>query len=163
MPRRSSNPHTDPELETFIHQELRRLPDRQTPAGFVDAVLERVSQKAALPWWKRSWWHWPLAARMAGLAVFVLSAVALTAGAFSIDTTLSSLLGWAGERWDAAERIFAAGAAVMEAFNLSANALANHPAAWGGFALCLLAYLAFIGAGSLLARVAMQRAQGVRT
>lgn len=60
-------------LERAIHQTLRALPARRAPRTLELRVLAELERLAALPWWKKSFAHWPLAAR----AVFLLISVAL--------------------------------------------------------------------------------------
>jgi len=51
------------ELEQFIHQTLRSLPDRRAPRSLESRVLAAIEARAALPWWKQSFAQWPVAAR----------------------------------------------------------------------------------------------------
>jgi hypothetical protein len=51
------------DLEKFIHQTLRSLPDRRAPRSLEARVLAAVEARAALPWWKQSFADWPVAAR----------------------------------------------------------------------------------------------------
>jgi hypothetical protein len=56
-----------------MKQTLRGLPPRGAPSTLESRVLGELLRRAALPWWRRSFAHWPLAAR----AGFVLVCVAL--------------------------------------------------------------------------------------
>jgi hypothetical protein len=68
------SPKKSPEhLERAIHQTLRSLPSRRAPRSLELRVLAELERLAALPWWKKSFAHWPLAAR----SVFLLLSVAL--------------------------------------------------------------------------------------
>jgi hypothetical protein len=60
-------------LERAIHQTLRALPPRRAPRSLEDRVFAELARRAALPWWRQSFAHWPLPAR----AVFLLASVAL--------------------------------------------------------------------------------------
>ena len=51
------------ELEKLIHQTLRSVPDRRAPRSLEARVLAAIQTQAALPWWKKSFLQWPLAAR----------------------------------------------------------------------------------------------------
>lgn len=67
-------PDHDPEpLERAIHQTLRALPPRRAPRTLEARVFAELERLAALPWWRRSFMHWPLAAR----AVFLLASLGL--------------------------------------------------------------------------------------
>jgi len=50
-------------LERLVHDSLRRLPHRQAPASLEERVLQELARRAALPWWRRSFTHWPTFAR----------------------------------------------------------------------------------------------------
>lgn len=77
------NPSSDPhdKLERLIHRTLRELPPRRAPHTLEQRVLAEIERRAALPWWRKSFVHWPVAARA---AFIVLSAgvvkLALLAG-----------------------------------------------------------------------------------
>src|SRR6185437_10884347 len=63
---------TDP-LEQLLDRTLHPLPLRRAPPTLQSRVLEELQRRAALPWWRRSFAHWPSAAR----AGFVLVCLAL--------------------------------------------------------------------------------------
>lgn len=46
-------------LEERIHQELVKLPERTAPEGLVNAVLTRIKEQEARPWWRRPIPDWP--------------------------------------------------------------------------------------------------------
>ena len=64
-------------LESLIHRRLRALPERAAPAALEARVLGVLERRAALPWWRRSYVHWPAGLRY----VFIL---ALAAGATGV-------------------------------------------------------------------------------
>jgi len=73
------NPHDSEKLEKSIHRVLRSLPDRKAPAGLVARVQAELARRAALPWWRKSFAHWPSAVRagfFAGSGLVVALAVA---------------------------------------------------------------------------------------
>lgn len=61
----------DLELERRIHRSLRRLPQRRAPSSLEGRVWSELARLASLPWWRRSFLHWPFAARA---TFFLLSA-----------------------------------------------------------------------------------------
>lgn len=69
-------------LERALQETLRNLPPRPAPASLEDRVLAEIARRAALPWWRKSYAHWPVAARAAfllvsgGVAKLVLMVVA---------------------------------------------------------------------------------------
>lgn len=71
-----NSPQPDDHLERLIHRTLRDLPPRRAPVSLERRVMAEIQRRAALPWWRKSFAHWPLAARTAFL---VLSAAGATA------------------------------------------------------------------------------------
>jgi hypothetical protein len=57
------------ELERQVHLVLRSLPQRRAPEQLTARVLEELARRAALPWWRRSFRHWPWLMRSVFLAV----------------------------------------------------------------------------------------------
>ena len=72
------SPDHEQRLERTIHRTLRSLPPRRAPRSLEERVLAELARQAALPWWRRSFTHWPLAARVGflvlstGIAALVL-------------------------------------------------------------------------------------------
>lgn len=72
------SPH-DEQFERLIHRTLRDLPPRNAPRSLERRVLAEIERRAALPWWRKSFAHWPGAARIAfivlsaGLVVLILT------------------------------------------------------------------------------------------
>lgn len=82
---RTERTGTEP-LADLIESLLREQPDRQAPEELQRRVLMQIAQRALLPWYRKGFAHWPLAARGAflvascGLAKLCLfGAMALTA------------------------------------------------------------------------------------
>ena len=61
----------DAQLERAIDGTLRGLPLRRAPRALEERVLAEVARRAALPWWRKSFTHWPLTAR----AVFSVACI----------------------------------------------------------------------------------------
>ena len=68
------------DLEKFIHRALRELPDRPAPRTLESRVLAEIERRAALPWWRQSYAHWPVSMRGAFLILSALAAAVLIAG-----------------------------------------------------------------------------------
>lgn len=119
------------DLEHLIDRTLRDLPPLRAPAGLSDRVLAELERRASLPWWRRSFRHWPAPAR--GLFVVLAASVAWAA---------SAGLGWA------AGRVSVAGLAgeVLTLVRVLGDALGlawqHVPSAWVQAAFLLLAALA---------------------
>jgi hypothetical protein len=61
----------DEQLERLIGRVLRDQPPRRAPSSLESKVFAEIAQRAAAPWWRSSFSHWPMAARIA----FVLASV----------------------------------------------------------------------------------------
>jgi hypothetical protein len=97
------------ELERFIHQTLRSLPDRKAPGTLEARVLAEVERRAAIPWWHKSWSYWPQAVRAAFLllcgglaALLVFAGVYFQTGFDSAqaNAAVAPALTLAGQGWD---------------------------------------------------------------
>ena len=59
------------QLEELIHRELRKLPDLPAPDTLVSRVRSAIAAQARQPWWQRPLLTWPLAMRVAFIALLV--------------------------------------------------------------------------------------------
>jgi hypothetical protein len=92
------------ELEKFIDQQLKKLPEREAPDDLVANVFAAIAARQNAPWWKQPFTSWPrntqsllfaaLALMFAG-AVYLVSrpAEALASGAL---TERASSFAWFG-------------------------------------------------------------------
>jgi hypothetical protein len=64
-------PNHHENIERLIRETLRDLPNRTAPRSLEERVFAEIQRRAALPWWRKSFMHWPIAARA---AFIVLSA-----------------------------------------------------------------------------------------
>jgi hypothetical protein len=71
-------PEIDQNLERVIHQELRKLPPVKPPELLSLRVLATVRAHQALPWWRKSIWHWPNAVRTVFLIILAGLVAAIT-------------------------------------------------------------------------------------
>jgi hypothetical protein len=72
------NSRKEENLEKLMSEALRGLPLRRAPLGLESRVLDELQRRSAQVWWRRSFTHWPTAARTA----FVLLNIALVAVTF---------------------------------------------------------------------------------
>jgi len=97
------------DLEKFIHEQLRKLPDNPAPADIVGNVLARIEARKNLPWWKRSFVDWPRTIQsvfivtlsvLLGLLVYI---AAIPAEQFSLSALVTRIqsLSWVGELFNA--------------------------------------------------------------
>jgi hypothetical protein len=56
-------------VERLFDRTLHELPLRRAPLTLESRVLCELQRRAALPWWRRSFAHWPLIARAAFLVI----------------------------------------------------------------------------------------------
>jgi hypothetical protein len=99
------NPNDPARLEAAIHGLLRSLPDRKAPSGLEARVLAEIGRREALPWWHRSYAHWPVAVRggffvgsavCAALLVAVLISLGRSTGARELAGGVSQPFAWFG-------------------------------------------------------------------
>lgn len=142
-------PDNDEKMERLIRATLRDLPARRAPRSLEARVLAELERRAALPWWRRSFVHWPMLARVA----FVLGCAGLAKGFVMVGI-------WASSGFDAARfrEVFAQQFAWMESGLTVVHAIAgcyeimsrNIPALWlyGAIAFVVTMYLALFGLGA---------------
>lgn len=66
------------ELEKFIDQQLKKLPEREAPVDLVANVFATLAARRNAPWWKQPFTHWPRntqAVLFAALSVIFAAAV----------------------------------------------------------------------------------------
>jgi hypothetical protein len=130
-------------LEGLLERTLHELPLRRAPMTLESRVLCELQRRAALPWWRRSFAHWPLPAR----AVFVvicgaLIRLALLGGAAAVAGALS--LSWARE----------IGVLMASGGNLATLLARTLPVSWlyEGIAACAVLYAVLFGLGAAVYR-----------
>src|SRR5580658_10852079 len=139
------------ELEQSMSRAITDLPLRRAPATLEARVLGELARRAALPWWRRSFGHWPVAAR-AGFVVicaglirlaFLEGAVAV-AGVHSLHESGVLPLSWVR---DVAVLAAAAG-------NLIALLARTAPPSWvyEGIAICAVLYAVLFGVSAAVYR-----------
>ena len=142
-------PENDEKLERLIHRTLRELPPRQAPRSLEQRIMAELERRSALPWWRKSFAHWPLGVR----AGFVLLCAASIKGALMLGVwimsgfdatkfkeTLAQHFGW-----------MESGLAVIHAITGFCDImLRNIPPLWlyGGLAFFATMYLALFGLGA---------------
>jgi hypothetical protein len=140
---------SSPEFEKMIHQALRSLPDRRAPRSLESRVAAAIEARATLPWWKKSYADWPLAARClflllsGGFAKVALMAAVWAAGDF--DT--SALVNAFATQFSWIERASSVVGGVGEFFAMVGR---NLPTTWlyGGLAAIAVLYAALVGLGA---------------
>jgi hypothetical protein len=105
---------TDPnQLERLVDDVLRKQPLRRAPASLEARVLARIGQHEALPWWRESFSHWPVVARLALLITLIVVAkltldvvVWMFSAPTPVNHTVESSVTWARSTASTVETIF---------------------------------------------------------
>jgi hypothetical protein len=151
----------DEALERLLDRTLHELPLRRAPPTLESRVFAEINRRAALPWFRRSFAHWPLVAR----AVFMLICAALIRLAFlggiaaiarvhSLQESGALSVSWARQ----------AAVLMSSASNLAASLAHALPPAWlyGGVAVCALLYAFLFGLGAAVYRTLYLQPQNGR-
>ena len=51
--------HEQKDLEKFIHQQLRKLPEHEAPENLIANVFATLKARENLPWWRQPFSFWP--------------------------------------------------------------------------------------------------------
>lgn len=138
-------PTNDPDeaLELFLDRALQELPLRRAPPTLEARIVGELERRAALAWWRRSFAHWPPAARGAFLVICAASiGLALVGGPTAIANVGS--LSWARDIGG----LIAFGGNLLALFSRAA------PPAWlyEGIGVCAALYAVLFGLGAALYR-----------
>ena len=137
-------------LERALRDAVQGLPARRAPSSLERRVLAELERRAALPWWRKSFRHWPLAAR----ALFVVACFGFVKLALSASAWVMSGFDTAQLRAAFAQPIawFEAALAVGNAFSGFIDILSrNIPALWlyAGAAFVVTLYATVFGLGAV--------------
>jgi hypothetical protein len=149
--------HIDSEqkLERTLTQALEGLPLRRAPNTLELRVVDELERRAALPWWRVSFAHWPAAPRVAFVAVCVaLVAATILGGVFafvgdrSFNEVAAVVLSW----------VHPFLAVVSSAGGVATLLVRIIPPLWlyGGMALGIMLYVALFGLGAAAYRLYLQ-------
>jgi len=137
---------SDP-LEQLLDRTLRPLPLRRAPPTLQSRVLEELQRRASLPWWRRSFAHWPSAAR-AGFVLVCLALVGMVIlGGDWTAATVQSLHASGALSLPLGRQALAVMTAAAELMTLFARAV---PSAWiyAGLGAGAVLYAALFGLGA---------------
>ena len=143
------NKHIDSEqeLERAVDEALRDLPLCRAPSTLVSRVLNELERRAALPWWRASFTHWPAAPRVAFIvicaalvAATILGGVSAFIGVRSLNEVAAQVLSW----------LHPLLAVMSSAGGVAALLMRVIPPLWlyGGMALGIVLYVALFGLGA---------------
>jgi len=143
---------SEQELERALTQALKGLPVRRAPSTLESRVVNELQRRAALPWWRVSFAHWPAAPRVA----FVVICMALV-----VATILGGVFAFLGDRsFNEVAALALSWAQPFLAVMSSAGGVATLlvrviPPLWlyGGMALGIMLYVALFGLGAAAYRL----------
>lgn len=136
---------TPEQLEKLIDSSLRALPPRRAPQALESKVWAAIQKQEALPWWRHSFGHWPVAARMVFLIFSGMIAATLIAtwvqvsGRMDAASTLDGLETF----WSQAQKIVTSVQALRD------WVLRYVPSQWlyGAVAFVAVMYIVLLGLG----------------
>jgi hypothetical protein len=96
-------------LARAVDRELKGLPDLIAPPVLTTRVMARVRELSTVSWWRRSWFEWPAAVRVA---------TALVMAAWLLTLTGLGAIDWAGSARVVQQAAGLAGASLAAAFGL---------------------------------------------
>jgi len=132
-------------LEKLVDQLCKQQPLRKAPTDLYSRVMREVQMRKALPWWRKSFIHWPMAMQI----LFVAAAV-LTARLALICTD------WVGANWFVSGKALKESSLVQGADTVITvgNTVSSHlsgvvPMPWiyGAIAVVAVLYLVLFGIG----------------
>lgn len=151
----------DEALERLVHRTLRELPLRRAPPTLESRVLGALERRAELSWWRRSFTHWPLAARAAFLVICCvlvrlafLGGTTAVAGVHSLYESGAPAASWARQ-----------GVVFMASlWNLGALLMRTSPPTWlcVSIAVCAVLYVVLFGLGAAVYRTLYLQPQNGR-
>jgi hypothetical protein len=155
------NKHTDSatKLERLLTEAMGELPLRRAPSTLESRVIGELNRRAALPWWRVSFAHWPVTPRV----VFVLVCVALIGSTFfggvSAFVGIGSLNGIGGLLLLWAKPLLVV---MSSAGGLAALLVRVIPPLWlyGGMAVGAMLYVILFGLGAAAYRTLYLRPFG---
>lgn len=133
---------------------LRGLPNRKAPPGLEARVMAELSRRAALPWWRKSFAHWPSAIRICFLGLSVIAAALLVAG-FVMFTRSPGALVLSGPVENVRGWFFLARDIALSARERAGSLVTSIPPLWlyGGIALAATSYATLAAFGAATYRV----------
>lgn len=149
---------TPEQLEQKIHAVLRQQPARRAPMSLEARVMREIARRQALPWWHKSFAHWPAGVRVA----FMVVATGLLAAAVLASMQLTGLISMQAATAllrpvvDAAATLKSAGVALGAVVKSFVPGLSQ---SWLYVALGVIgaAYAMMVGIGATAYRVFWQR------
>lgn len=147
------SPENEQQLEQLVQRAVRDLPPRRAPRSLELRVRAEIERRAQLPWWRRSFGHWPVAARgafvvlsLAVVGFFLVSGIWISRGLEDrLPAAAAAPAAWLDD-----------GLTVIRALGSCLDIVErNIPPLWlyGGLAVFASLYLTLFGLGAAAYRV----------
>jgi hypothetical protein len=150
-------PEFDPQLESLLGAQLKRLPPIPAPASLLPKVMSAIAARAAVPWWQRAWWDWPLTAKAAFLLMAVAIAGAFSGGGVALDDGVSHYSQQVTERLGPVKSVWDAVVTLLNVTWSLVDRIGQPLLLHAAFGIGLL-YLTCLGLGTVCVRYALKRA-----
>jgi hypothetical protein len=142
------------ELERFIHEQLRKLPEHEAPVNLVENVMKAIAAHESLPWWKQPFTSWP---RNNQALLFAALALAFCGAVYAAWSPAEQLT--AGSLVERARPFAWITGVAQTVFGSFMLAMRNLPWQWMAAiaAVFMIMYAACVGAGLALYRITAHR------
>lgn len=156
----NTNHQSDPSRDEVqaLHEQLRRLPQLKAPSTLMPRVMAAIHAKRQLPWYKRTWWTWPLSAKiLSGVLVLGLGiGAALLLGPEMGQAFLGGCVSKLQSVGNALAAVVSPVESVIEALGFVLGKV--NKAVWIGAAMLGgFLYLSCVGLGTMLYRMSYNR------
>lgn len=120
-------PNENEKLERLIQSVVKDLPLRPAPRSLESRVFAEIERRANLPWYRRSFAHWPLAMRGAFLLTSAAAAAVTVVAVLPASISSVPVNGWFHQGTALVAGITATGQAVGVT---ARNVLSSVPSLW---------------------------------
>jgi hypothetical protein len=147
----NEHPQQEDRLERLLAGTVHTLPARRAPHTLESRVFGELARRAAQPWWRRSFGHWPTFAR----AGFVVTCGALAAMVLLGGSWMAAAIGWFQDAGAENSWVRQAAAIAAALGNLAASIANTIPPSWlfVGLAAAALLYAFLFGLGAAAYRL----------
>jgi hypothetical protein len=141
-------------MEARMNRVLRGLPNRRAPSGLEARVMAELGRRAALPWWRKSFAHWPSAVRISFLGLSVVAAAVLVTGLVMFSRSPNAHV-FSGPVANARSWFFLVRDLAVSARDRAGSLVSSIPPLWlyGGMALLAAGYATLAAFGAATYRV----------
>ena len=148
------------ELEAIFRNETRKMPGWKAPSRLSERVMAAIAKKAQLPWWKQSFWAWPLYVQITAFTMLsIISSFIMYLGWIAPGTLFNTPV------WNNMVQLIDRFTVLWSSFLIVINALNStlktSLQSWLiiAFLISFFMCLFCLGAGSLVAHMAWKRSR----